>query len=424
MPYPKEELLHHIWQHRLFDNSRLRTTEGQQVEVLKPGTLNPNAGPDFSAARLNIGGTEWSGNVELHVKSSDWLKHGHQQDSAYANIILHVVFEDDLEDTLGAFPTLELKPVVSDQVLGKYQLLIGNNSDGLPCGTQFTEVPSPVLTNWMDALLVERLKRKSELIQADIEHADGDLEQAFQVVLFRAFGMKVNAEPFEQLGKAIPWKVLGKCQDDLRQLEAVLFGYAGFLNESSDEYQQALQTEYRFIKNKYGGSELNSRLFKFSKMHPKNFPTLRLAQLAALYHRTGQFLKWFSNGNISVMLSELQVEPSAYWQTHYRFGKAFEKEGNKLGSAMANNILINVLAPFLFVQSERESKPELKERAFEVLEKLKPETNTKTRKFKDVGYKCHSALESQALIELYTYYCQHKKCLNCSIGATILKRAL
>lgn len=421
MPYPKEELLHHIWQHRLFDASSLVSTEGEGIDIIRPGRLNSDAGPDFSAARLKIGEAEWSGNVEIHVRSSDWLKHSHQHDSNYSNIILHVVFEDDLIESLGAFPTLELKPFVSDQVLGKYQMLVGVNN-GLACGRQFTEVPNPVLTNWLDSLLVKRLKRKSESIQTAIEKTEGDLEQAVQMVLFRSFGMKVNAEPFEHLGMSVPWKILAKYQDNLLQLEAILFGYAGFLNEPIDDYHRSLAAEFRFIQNKHGGVSMPKTMFKFSKMHPKNFPTLRLAQLAALYHRTGQFLRWFANREVEETLRLLQVQPSDYWQTHYRFGKAFEKPGNRLGSSMANNILINVLAPFLFVQAERESKQDLKEKAFETLEVLRPELNAKTRKFKDIGYKCSSAFESQALIELYAHYCEYKKCLSCNIGASILKR--
>lgn len=421
MPYPKEELLHHIWQYRLFDQSNLKTTHGEPVTVLKPGSVNTDAGPDFTAARLKIGEAEWSGNVEIHVRASDWLKHRHQENPDYSNIILHVVFEDDLNESLGAFSTLLLKPHVSDQILLRYEQLITRN-EGLACGYQFLDVPTPILTSWIDSLLVERLKRKSEAIQLVIEKTDGDLEQAFQAILFRAFGMKVNAEPFQQLGESLHWKVLAKYQDNLLQLEALLFGVAGFLEKPVDSYHENLKSEFDFLRAKHGLEALKGFSFKFARMHPSNFPTIRIAQLAAMFLQTGQFLRWFSAKQATDLLDQLLISPSIYWQSHLNFGKPSSTHGNRIGSTMARNVIINVLVPFLFVQADRESKPELQEKALETLENLKPESNAKTRKFKDVGFSCTSAYESQGLIELYSNYCEHKKCLSCSVGANILKR--
>lgn len=421
MPYPKEELLHHIWQYRLFDQSNLQTTNGEAVTILKPGSVNSDAGPDFTSSRIRIGDTEWSGNVEIHVRTSDWLKHRHQEDPNYSNIILHVVYEDDLKESLGAFSTLVLKPYVSDQVLYRYQQLI-TKKEGLPCGSQFVDVPSPVLTSWIDSLLVERLKRKSKLIQTTIEKSEGDLEQAFQTVLFRAFGMKVNAEPFQIMGELLPWKVLAKYQDNPLQLEALLFGVSGFLEDSVDDYQSRLKSEFEFLKSKHGLETMQKSLFKFARMHPKNFPTLRIAQLAALFHKTGQFLRWFSTKETKELLADLIISPSEYWELHINFGKPTSSKGNRIGASMANNLIINVLVPFLFVQANRQSRLELQEKAFETLETLKPESNVKTRKFKEAGFDCTSAYETQAVIELYTNYCEHKKCLSCSVGANILKR--
>jgi hypothetical protein len=423
MPYPKEELLHHIWLHRLFDQENLLTTDGDAISIIRVGSLNPNSGPDFSAARLKIGETEWSGNVEIHVRSSDWLRHQHQQDAAYSNIILHVVFEDDLQESLGSFPTLELKGHISDQILRRYETMQAIDK-GLPCGNQFMEVPELVLNNWIESLLIARLQRKSEEIAERIERNNGDLEQAFQATLFRAFGMKVNAMAFETLGSLIPWKVFSKHQSDPFQLEAILFGAAGFLHEPKEPYQLQLSKEFQFLASKYGMESMQTSVWKFSKMHPKNFPTLRLAQLAALYHQTGQFLGWFRTQEVSDLHSALLVEPSEYWQTHYRFGKEFPSAGNRLGSTMANNILINVLAPFLFVLSEREGNQNLKDNAMLLLEELKPEKNSKVKDFENVGFKPKNALQSQSLIELRTNFCALKKCLFCNVGANILKQQL
>ncbi len=423
MPFPKEELLYHVWQHRLFNLNNLRAIDGQSVEILKTGALNPNAGPDFLNARIKIGGTEWAGNVEIHIRASDWLRHSHQHDPAFENIILHVVYDNDLQESVGEFPTLELKPHVSNQVLRRYESLVASNNT-LACNSQFLEVPELIRNNWIDSLIVTRVQRKSEWIINLFDKVHGDLEQVFQIVLFRAFGMKVNALGFELLGLITPWKTLGKYRDNLFQLEAILFGYAGFLKFPEEEYQQKLSKEFDFIENKHGVGGLDLGLWKFSRMHPKNFPTVRIAQLAALYHQTGQLFSWFRSQSVSELLNALLVEPSEYWQTHYRFGKEFPTKGNRLGTAMAQHILINALVPCMFALAHRESKPELRQQALAILEQLKAERNSKTKAFESVGFKPSNAMESQALIELKTNYCDHKKCLSCNIGASILKREL
>lgn len=421
MPHPKEELLHHVWQHRLFSSQGLKTVDGQTIEVIRPGELNADAGPDFRNARIKIDETEWAGNVEIHVRSSDWIRHNHQHDAAYSNIILHVVFEDDLKDSLGAFSTLELKHLISNQVLRRYENL-KTSSDVLPCGKQFMEVPELVRNAWFDSLLIGRLQRKSEWMNSLVDEFQGDLEQAFMVVLFRAFGMKVNAQPFEQLAKRTNWKVLSKHQDNALQLEAVLFGNAGFLKNPGDEYSEQLKKEYDFLKHKYDLNPLDENLWKFLRLRPANFPTVRIAQLAALFQQTGGFFRWFSQQTESISLKTIQVSPSDYWNTHYSFGKESKSKPKRIGTAMARNVLINAVAPFLFVSAHREAKPELQDRALALLQQLEAEKNVKVNVFAKQGLKVGSAAESQALIELKTNYCDHNKCLICSIGANILKR--
>lgn len=420
MPHIKEELLHHIWQHRLFSQNELRTVDGELIEILKVGAINSNAGPDFQHARIRLGATEWVGNVEIHIKSSDWLRHKHQHDANYANIILHVVFEDDLKEPLGTFPTLELRHLISDQVLRRYAHL-SSSSDEIPCGNRFMEVPELVRTAWFDSLLIGRLQRKSEWMGRLVDACAGDLEQAFTVVVFRAFGMKVNAEPFEQLAKRIPWKVLSKHQDNLFQLEALLFGTAGFLSNPKDDYQKALNKEFDFLSHKYQLNLLDVSVWKFLRLRPANFPTIRLAQLAALFQFTGAFFKWFSNQR-EIDLKQLMVEPSAYWKTHYNFGTESKPKPKRIGKTMARNIIINAVVPFLFVSAHREAKLEHQDRAMSILQQLNPESNVKVSAFADRGFNAQNAAETQALIELKTNFCDHKKCLTCSIGANILKR--
>lgn len=421
MPHIKEELLHHIWQYRLFRQIGLKTVCGQSLEILRVGSSNSNAGPDFQNARIKVGATEWAGNVEIHVRSSDWLRHDHQLDPAYANIILHVVFEDDLKQSLGSFPTLELRGLISDQVLRRYEHL-SNSSDELPCRKQFLEVPELVRNAWFDSLLIGRLQRKSEWMNAVLDACQGDLEQAFTVVLFRSFGMNVNAQPFEQLAKRTSWKILAKHQNDLFQLEAILFGNAGFLEEPKDAYHQQLSKEYDFLRHKYELQPLDEKLWKYLRLRPANFPTIRIAQLAALFQKTGAFLRWFSAQEEAVSLSRIQVSPSQYWKTHYRFGSESAPRLKPVGSTMAQHIMINAVVPFLFVTAQRESKPELQDRALHILQQLEAENNAKVNAFAKDGLEVRNAAESQALIELKTNYCDHKKCLICSIGANILKR--
>lgn len=421
MPLPREELLHHIWQHRLFNQTNLQTTDGRTVEVLRPGALNRDAGPDFSNVRLRIDGVEWAGNVEIHIRTSDWLKHGHQSDERYTTIILHLVFEDDVQEPLGNFPTLELKPYVSDQLLRRHANLVGSKAL-LPCSNQFIDVPELVRNAWFDSLLVERLQRKSVYANKLIDELDGDLEQAFQVVIFRAMGMKVNAEAFEQLGRSISWKIIAKHLNDLRQIEALLFGVSGLLPAGEDDYQNSLIKEFSFLQHKYSLEVMDKSSWKFMRLRPSNFPTIRIAQLAALLHNLGPLLKWFSSFNPSQDFGKLKVNPSSYWEAHYTFGKTSSPKPKRIGESAINILIINAVAPFFFVYAKRQAKPELHEKAIELLQSLKPEQNTKTKAFADAGVKVKSAADSQALIELKTNYCDHKKCLICSIGINILKR--
>jgi hypothetical protein len=393
------------------------------LEIIRSGELNTDAGPDFRNSRIKVDGTEWAGNIEIHVRSSDWLKHNHQTDSAYSNIILHVVFENDLKQSLGSFPTLELKGLISNQILRRFENL-NNSSDELPCGKQFLEVSELVRNAWFDSLLIGRLQRKSEWMNSLVDECHGDLEQAFMVVLFRSFGMKVNAEPFEQLAKQTSWKVLAKHQDNLFQLEAILFGNAGFLENPKDDYSERLKKEYDFLQHKYDLKPLDKKLWKFLRLRPANFPTVRIAQLATLYQKTGAFFRWFSNQSETIEIRTLNVLPSEYWQTHYNFRTESASKSKRIGTTMAQNVLINAVAPFLFVSAHREAKPELQDRSLSLLQQLDAEKNVKVNAFANQGLEVQNAAESQALIELKSNFCEHKKCLSCSIGATILKREL
>ncbi len=424
MPFPKEELLHHIWKYRLFSSQNLKTAEGQSLEVIRPGDHNTNAGPDFLNARIKLGETVWAGNIEIHIRSSDWMKHRHQNDKAYDNLILHVVYVNDLDESVGDFPTVELHPFVSDQLLHRYNHLQTNKND-IPCGKQLLQVNPLVRNAWFDSLLIERLIYRSGWMMELVDKQNGDLEQAFQIIVFRSFGMKVNAEAFVQLAKATPWKVLSKHQDNIVQLEAILFGNAGMLEgKPKDVYHEELKKEYDFLKHKYQFQSINPTLWKFLRLRPANFPSVRIAQLASMFNTTGPFLKWFSNQNEIKDYSSLSVEASGYWNTHYQFGKESGKRVKRIGNSLVQSLLINAVAPFLFVTAEREAKEEQKELALDMLAGLPPEKNARINAYLQLGLKPSDAATSQALLELRSNFCDHKKCLFCSIGVQLLKTEL
>lgn len=419
---PREELLHHIWKFRLFRTDLLRTVDGHELTIQRPGRHNHDAGPDFSDARLNVDGTQWAGNVEVHVRSSDWLKHGHQSDPSYSNIILHVVYEHDLQESLGDFPTLELKHLVSDQVLNRYRSL-EQQPAAVPCGEQFMQVPPLVRDGWLDTLLVERLMHRAELLQGIVEQTGGDLEQAFQTVIFRAFGMKVNAGPFEQLSRHLNWKILAKHADNALQLEALLLGTAGMLKDAfNDPHVLELKQEFTFLEHKYELKPMQPEQWKLLRLRPANFPALRMAQLAALLHRTGPLLRWFRSQDLTEISERLRVQPSPYWENHYHLGKPSRKKKKSVGKSMARNLLINAYAPFLFVLSDREGNEKHRDTAMKLLQALHAERNAKVQHYNDLGMRLRNAADTQALIQLHDNYCRHRKCLNCTIGATILKK--
>jgi hypothetical protein len=331
-----------------------------------------------------------------------------------------VVFEHDVNVEVGPFATLELKGRISDQLLGRYSQLM-SSPQSIPCGSGFMQVSEVVRQGWLESLLVQRLLERSQWMSEQIELAQGDLEQAFQHVVFKAFGSKVNAEGFLQLSHALPWKVLAKHADDLFQLEALLFGTAGFLETGSDDsYHRSLRQEFNFLRHKYGLTPIRSSHWKFLRMRPANFPTIRLAQLAALIHFTGQLLKFFSAGRQLRKLSEAQLKASDHWNTHYRFGDNSTHSVKHLGASMINGLMVNAVIPFLFVMADREGDTEMKTDAIDQLRTIGAELNARISVFTDLGFRPHDAADTQALLQLRTQYCDGRKCLFCRIGAEII----
>ncbi len=422
-----EEFLHHIWKFKLFDQSDLKTTTGEAIEILKAGIHNFDAGPDFFNAQLKVGDTLWAGNAEIHINASDWKKHFHQHDKAYNNIILHIVYNADepvYRASGEAIPTIEIKERIDKKIIQNY-LNFKSNRDWIPCEKQIAGVPPLILNNTFDKLLLERLERKSRSIEDSLKLNNNNWEETFYQHLARNFGFKTNAEPFELLAKSLPSLVLSKHKSSLLQIEALLFGQAGLLNEHlEDKYLQALQNEYVFLKQKFKLNSIDSHLWKFLRLRPVNFPTIRIAQFANLiFNSTHLFSKIVETEKCDALKKLMNVDVSEYWQTHYVFDKSSKLNTKHLGNDSINNILINTVVPFLFVYGKQKDEVKYIERALQFLEQITGENNSIIKKWGSLKIPVKTAYSTQALLQLKNEYCNHKKCLNCNIGNYLLKNS-
>lgn len=415
-----EALLHFIWQFQYFNKSGLETTEGEELQILFAGQYNLNQGPDFLNARIKTGKTIWAGSIELHLKSSDWKKHQHHTDKNYDNVMLHVVWEQDA--TGFEFPVLELKGRVSKILLERYETLLSTQSF-IPCEKLIHEVKPIVWRSWKDRLLAERLSRKAQTTMDLLKENKTHWEETFWWMIARNFGIKVNAAAFEAIARSIPLNILAKHKSQIHQLEALLFGQAGLLNEKfQDDYPKMLQKEYEFLKTKYKLKPIHQPVH-FLRMRPGNFPTIRLAQLAALIQESSHlFSKMKEATQVDAVKKMLSVEANDYWLYHYRFDKKTPLKRKELGDAMTDNIVINTICTVLFAYGNHHQEPGYKDKALKWLEKTKAEKNNITKGFAALKIEIKNAFDSQALIELRNEYCNQKRCLECSIGNALLKQ--
>ncbi|MFN0214844.1 MAG: DUF2851 family protein [Saprospiraceae bacterium] len=421
----RETFLHFLWRTRRFDCNNLRSTESQVIEIQFVGEHNNHAGPDFFDARLRIGDTLWAGNVEIHINSSEWLAHGHNTNPAYDNVVLHVVLEEDIaifRSNGSRIPCLELKNRIPSKLLENYQR-IEQETFWIPCNAFFHKVPNIVLLNWLDRLLVERLELKTAIVAETLLSTNNHWEEAFYRLLARNFGLKVNAEPFEALARSLPLTLLAKYKSNPLQIEALLFGQAGFLpGPFKDNWPIELSREYRHLAHKHSLTPLPQSQWKFLRMRPSNFPTLRIAQFASLVHRSAHL---FSNILEANSLRELEnlfdLQPAEYWQDHYQFDRLSMKKHKMLGRGFIHLIIINTLVPFLFHYGKTKGLENYQKRAIALLEALPPESNTIVTTWDNLGATALNAFQAQALIQLKTRYCDTKRCLECNIGNWILK---
>ncbi|TSD67447.1 DUF2851 family protein [Inquilinus sp. KBS0705] len=424
-----EDFLHYVWKFRLFDRLNLQTTQGEELEVFSAGLHNTHAGPDFHNARIRIGNTVWAGNAELHLSSSDWQRHGHTTDNAYDNVILHVVYRDDvplLRPDGKRVPTLELKDRIAADLYGRYHNLIFGNQTIIPCEAGIARVDGLTMQNWLTRILVERLEKRSQTVIAALTQNKGDWEETFYQFLAANFGFKVNALPFELLAKSLPQQILAKNKNNPMQIEALLFGQAGFLKDThTDEYPVALKKEYDYLRKKYSLTPIENHLWKFLRMRPQNFPTIRLAQFAGLVvqsnHLFSKILDIKEVKTLRELFNNTPINP--YWETHYRFDKPSKPMGKSLGQASVDTLLLNTVVLFLFSYGKHLGLQHFVSRALKLLENIPAEQNNITIDFANLGVKINTAFESQALLELKNNYCDYKKCLACGVGNKILKPA-
>ncbi|MDR3184605.1 MAG: DUF2851 family protein [Prevotellaceae bacterium] len=420
----KEDFLHFLWKYLLFDRQHTTTTSGEEIEVVSPGQHNTDAGPDFFNAKIRIGGTLWAGNVEIHFRASDWKRHAHHHNDAYHNVILHVVTENDdviVRNDGQAVPAFVMTydPVLED----RYKALLAAPLP-VPCAPHVRHIQPIHMIHFLGRLLVERLELKAENIKQALAFTNNEWNAAFHQLLFHAFGFGINTAAFELLAKNTPYKVTGKHRNTLLQLEALLFGQAGMLQgPAKDEYHGMLQKEYCFLQEKFRLVPLEAHLWKFLRLRPSNFPTIRLAQLAQFLHRAPpiiHLMEAWDKHSERELYALFDLQASEYWDTHFVFGKPSPPQPKKLGQASIYNLIVNLAIPYLFTYAQYHRYDSLRETALELLEKCPPEENHILRQWQQIGVKAQNAFHSQALIQLQTAYCDKKRCLYCPVGAEII----
>ncbi len=423
----KEEFLHYLWKYSLYNPDKLIDKDGTKIIVIHPGEYNRDSGPDFFNSRIIIGGTSWAGNVEMHVRSSHFDNHGHNNDPAFNNVILHIVAEDD-KSVLNANgeEVLTVKIEFDPSLYDKYISLI-NNPYIIACQEEIKKLDSILFRHWLNSLVIERLQKKSELILKLLCETDNDLEETFYRLLTRYFGFRVNTEPFEMLATALPFRIIRKHADDKFQIEAFLFGTAGMLEEGlfkealSDRYYLDLIKEFRILSAKYSLQPIHGWLWKFSRLRPANFPTIRISQLAAMLSVAGGlFSRVLEATEISQLKELFEVTASDYWDNHFVFGKKSRNYSKNTGSLATDILLINAVIPIIFVYGHTRDRQDICERALTFLENIPAEENSITGEWGTAGIIAESAFYSQALIQLRNEFCRKRRCLDCRIGSKLI----
>jgi hypothetical protein len=421
----KEDLLQYIWKFQYFNNNELKTSSGDEIQIIHPGSHNFNQGPDFLEAKIRINDTIWVGNIELHINSSHWNLHHHSSDDNFNNIILHVVWNHDIEikDAHGNnLPTIELQTRVSKLLLEKYRQLM-DETHFIACEKQLDNINELTLSSWKQRLVAERLIVRSQKILNILKETNFHWEETFWWMIAANFGLKVNSEMFLKMAKTLPVSILAKHKNNIIQLEALLFGQAGLLEGVfTDKYALMLQQEYRFYQKKYQLKKIDGEIF-FLRMRPANFPTIRLAQLAMIIQQSEHlFSKIKETISVSDLRKMFNVATNDFWNYHYSFEQETDYKIKNLGKQMIDNIIINTVVPIVFSYGLHNNDEVYKDKAIGWLEEISPEKNSITAGFQNIGFSNKNAFDSQALLQLKNEYCDKKYCLQCAIGNAVLKK--
>ena len=429
-----EQLLHYVWRHKMFPLQEMHTTDGKLVEVIDPGLHNRNAGPDFFNAKVKIDGTLWVGNVEIHDRSHDWYVHGHDHDSAYNNVVLHVagVVDDNVITSDGKFlPQLQLD--VPKEINDHYKELLETDQYP-PCYKIIPDLTKLTIHSWMSALQTERLEQKTEAIKVRVDRNNGSWENGYFTTLARNYGFGINGDAFEMWANTLPLKAVDHHRDDVFQIEAIFMGQAGLLelNTIPSQYQRdalnegyfaKLRNEYQYLAHKFSMKPMDATMWRFLRLRPQNFPHIRISQLANLYYsRRAGLSSLVECTTIEQLKAVLATSVTPYWETHYTFGSTSCRNDKNLSPASLNLLMINTAIPMLFAYGKHKSDEAICDRAFDLLEQLKAENNYITRLWQQCGLTAQNAGDSQALIQLKKEYCDKKDCLRCRIGFEYLKR--
>ncbi len=422
----KEDFLHHLWKFKKFDTLNLKTFNGEEITIVNVGQYLELAGPDFFNAQIVIGNQKWAGNVEIHLKSSDWYVHQHERDAGYENVILHVVWEHDTEifrSNNTEIPVLELKKYVDTSTIANYQSLMAPKS-WIFCEKQLKEINEFTINNWQERLFFERLERKSKPIFELLTQTNQDWEAVLFCLLAKYFGLNTNGEIFLKIAQSVPFSIIRKESFEVENLEALLLGNAGLLDaEKEDNYFKDLKFRYFYLLHKYQLEKAIVEPVQFFKHRPDNFPTIRLSQLANLYHsQQNLFSKISTSTSVKSIYEIFEISVSNYWQNHYLFDKESPKKKKQLSKSFIDLIIINTIVPLQFAYAKSQGK-EISEDLIQLLNEVAPEKNAIMDKFGSFGIKSKNAFETQSLLQLKNEYCNKSRCLECAIGMELLKKS-
>lgn len=422
-----EELLHFVWKFRLYRSTGLATTTGESIEVINPGTHNTHAGADFTDAKIKIGGTLWVGNIEIHPAADDWFAHGHHTDAGYNNTILHVVYSPGKKTAQKqngtTLPVLVLNNAIPQELLSRYaQLLLQKKS--VPCSALISQADKFTIQQTIERAVIERLQQKVQQIETRLQRYNNDWEQILFIQLARYLGASVNKDPMQWLAEKILVKTMAKHAGSLLQIEAMLFGTAGLLHPPyDDEYARTLQKEFMYLKRLHRIEAMQGTEWKYLRLRPANFPTLRIAQLAALLQTQNfSFSKILDCTSVAEIEKRLQPQVSEYWKTHYRFDKPSKQVRSSLGESMKQVIIINAIVPVLFAYGKYKQNETYCDRALQLLEDCTPEGNSIIKQWNTLGISTTNSYQTQGLLQLKNEHCDKFRCLQCGIGLKILKQ--